>query len=236
MTGGTATPDDAAAGLLVPRPSSAARPDPRVLPVAPVTRFAPAPTGDLHLGHLVNAMYTWGIARAAGGRVLLRIEDHDRQRSRASFERTLLDDLERLGLVPDEPPIAAFRSGASPFRQSDSDAAYVAALERLRAAGIVYACACTRATYAGWEAGARASVERHRLPGRVPGAFAPRGGGLGPAGRRRGGLGALGGPPRGADGRRAGGGRRPAAPRPRGQLDLRLLRRRRRPAPRPSTS
>ena len=129
-----------------------ARPDPRVLPSCPVTRFAPAPTGFLHLGHLVNALYTWGIARATGGRVILRIEDHDRQRCRPEFEAALLEDLERLGLVPDEPPIAAFRSGATPFRQSSSGHVYADALERLRAAGLVYACACSRATFAAFEA------------------------------------------------------------------------------------
>ncbi len=130
----------------------AARPDPRLLPVAPVTRFAPAPTGRLHLGHLVNALYTWGIARAAGGRVLLRIEDHDRQRSRPEYEAALLDDLERLGLEPDEPPIDAFRSGATPYRQSDSRPVYAAALDGLRRDGLVYACDCSRATFAAWEA------------------------------------------------------------------------------------
>jgi glutamyl/glutaminyl-tRNA synthetase len=62
-----------------------------------VTRFAPAPTGYLHIGHIVNAVYIWGIARAAGGRVLIRIEDHDRQRSRVEYERALFEDLEWLG-------------------------------------------------------------------------------------------------------------------------------------------
>ena len=151
-TGGTATPDDALVGLRVPPASTAARPDPRVLPASPVTRFAPAPTGDLHLGHLVNALYTWGVARATGGRVVLRIEDHDRQRSRPAFEASLLDDLERLGLMPDEPPIAAFRAGATPYRQSDAGALYSAAVDWLRAAGLVYACACTRSTFAAFEA------------------------------------------------------------------------------------
>jgi glutamyl-tRNA synthetase/glutamyl-Q tRNA(Asp) synthetase len=151
MTGGTATPDDALAGLRIPHVPGAARPDPRVLPASPVTRFAPAPTGDLHLGHLVNALYTWGVARATGGRVVLRIEDHDRQRSRRSFETSLLDDLERLGLVPDEPPLAAFRNGSTPYRQSDAGPTYAAALDALRAAGLVYACSCTRSTFAAYE-------------------------------------------------------------------------------------
>lgn len=152
-----ATPDEETGGpaeagaLFVPEVTGAAQPDARVLPVAPVTRFAPAPTGFLHLGHLVNALYTWGIARATGGRVILRIEDHDRQRSRPELETALLEDMERLGLVPDEPPVAAFRAGPTPCRQSDSGTIYEAALARLRDAGLVYACACSRATFAAWE-------------------------------------------------------------------------------------
>jgi glutamyl/glutaminyl-tRNA synthetase len=143
---------DRGGDLFVPDVTGSARPDPRTLPAAPVTRFAPAPTGRLHLGHLVNALYTWGIARATGGRVLLRVEDHDRQRSRREHETAILDDLERLGLLPDEPPIRAFRAGATAFRQSDSDAVYAAAFARLATAGLVYACACSRSTFAAWEA------------------------------------------------------------------------------------
>src|SRR5438477_5089785 len=84
------------------------------LPRAPLTRFAPSPTGYLHLGHVVNAVYVWGLARALGGRVLLRIEDHDRLRCRPEFERALLEDLAWLGFVAD----------AGPIRQSDDGAAY----------------------------------------------------------------------------------------------------------------
>jgi glutamyl/glutaminyl-tRNA synthetase len=131
--------------------TAAARPDLRLLPTAPVTRFAPAPTGRLHLGHLVNALYTWGLAGAMGGRVLLRVEDHDRQRSRPEYEAALLDDLDRLGLVPDAPPISAFRTGPTSYRQSDSGTAYAAALDRLRDEGLVYACDCSRSTFTAWE-------------------------------------------------------------------------------------
>ena len=143
---------DAGGELLIPVVSGGARPDPRILPTAPVTRFAPAPTGLLHLGHLVNALYTWGIARVTGGRVILRIEDHDRQRSHPEHEAALLDDLERLGLIPDEPPVDAFRAGPSAYRQSDSGDAYATALDHLRAAGLVYACDCTRSTFTAYEA------------------------------------------------------------------------------------
>ncbi len=107
-----------------------------------VSRFAPAPTGFLHLGHVVNALHVWGITRALGGRVLLRIEDHDRQRSRDTFERAILDDLDWLGFMPDEPPTDAFRAGACRGRQRDRQDIYAAALARL--GDRVYACDCTR--------------------------------------------------------------------------------------------
>jgi glutamyl-tRNA synthetase/glutamyl-Q tRNA(Asp) synthetase len=101
-----------------------------------VTRFAPAPTGYLHLGHVLNALYVWEAARGEGGTVLLRIEDHDRQRCRPEFERAIVEDLTWLGFVPDSPIV----------RQSDRDHVYRAALDRLRALDLVYGCACSRAT------------------------------------------------------------------------------------------
>lgn len=109
-----------------------------------VSRFAPAPTGCLHLGHLLNALHVWGIVRAVGGRVLLRIEDHDRMRCRDVYERAILDDLDWLGFVPDEPSTADFRSGPCAGRQRDRQAVYQSALESLAAAGLIYACDCTR--------------------------------------------------------------------------------------------
>ena len=113
------------------------------------TRFAPAPTGYLHLGHLVNAIHVWGIARARGGRIVLRIEDHDRGRSRPDFENALLDDLDWLGLAPDEGPTAEFRRGRITLRQSDSGPRYDEAVELLRAAGLhLYGCDCSRTTMA----------------------------------------------------------------------------------------
>jgi len=115
------------------------------LPSAPWrTRFAPAPTGYLHLGHAVNAVYVWGLARAFGGEVLLRIEDHDRIRSRPEYEAALLDDLDWLGLTPDEGATAEYRRGRHPLRQSDRYARYDDVLAGLAAAGLVYACTCTR--------------------------------------------------------------------------------------------
>jgi len=121
------------------------------------TRFAPAPTGRLHLGHLANAIYVWGFARRLGGRVLLRIEDHDRQRCRPEYEFALLDDLDRLGLGADEPSTTELRSGPSPYRQSDCGPIYAAAVEELARATDVYACDCSRSTFATWrEANGRA--------------------------------------------------------------------------------
>jgi glutamyl/glutaminyl-tRNA synthetase len=144
------TTPDGGGELFLPPATGAALPDARALPPTPVTRFAPAPTGYLHLGHLANILYTWGIARATGGRVILRIEDHDRQRSRPEYEAALLDDLDRLGVAADEPAggTAAFRAGPTPYRQSDSGSAYASALDGLRAQGLVYACDCSRSTFA----------------------------------------------------------------------------------------
>ena len=130
------------------------------LPRGATTRFAPAPTGHLHLGHVANAIYVWGLARATGGRVVLRIEDHDRGRCRPDYETALLDDLDWLGLRPDLGTTAELRSGPSPYRQSDGAAAYAAALERLRDAGFAYACDCSRATFA-----ASAAAEGRRWSG-----------------------------------------------------------------------
>ena len=82
----------------------------------------------------------WGLARATGRRVVLRIEDHDRQRSRPEFDAALLEDLGWLGFVPD----------SGPLRQSDDWTVYETALARLRDDGLVYACDCTRSTFAAW--------------------------------------------------------------------------------------
>jgi glutamyl-tRNA synthetase/glutamyl-Q tRNA(Asp) synthetase len=86
---------------------------------------------------VANAIYVWGVARNAGGRVLLRMEDHDRIRCRREYEASILDDLAWLGFEPDE--------GLHPLlRQSDCDHIYRQALERLRRTHHVYACNCSR--------------------------------------------------------------------------------------------
>ena len=91
---------------------------------------------------MANAIHVWGLAAVSGARVLLRFEDHDRQRSRPLYEAAILEDLEWLGFVPD----------AGPIRQRDDPVPYLAAVDRLRAAGLVYACDCTRSTFAAWAA------------------------------------------------------------------------------------
>jgi glutamyl-tRNA synthetase/glutamyl-Q tRNA(Asp) synthetase len=143
-----------------------------------LTRFAPSPTGHLHLGHVVNAIYVWGLARDRGARVLLRIEDHDRIRSRAEFERSILDDLAWLGFVPDQ--------GLSPLRrQSDNDGTYAAALAALQATAHVYLCDCSRKEIQRLRGDATpAGQVSERYPGRcrdrrlLPGQEAPAGTGI----------------------------------------------------------
>jgi len=103
-----------------------------------ISRFAPAPTGFLHLGHVLNAVYVWRMRRAFGDAVRLRIEDHDRQRSRPEYEAAILDDLAWLGFRWDG-PIA---------RQRERGDLYRRAVDHLRAQGLVYACACSRADIA----------------------------------------------------------------------------------------
>ena len=101
---------------------------------AVVGRFAPSPTGPLHFGSLVAALASYCDARSQGGRWLLRIEDVDEPRSRASAERAILAALSRYG----------FRWDGDVARQSERTAHYERALDRLHDAGLVYACACTR--------------------------------------------------------------------------------------------
>jgi glutamyl-Q tRNA(Asp) synthetase len=104
---------------------------------ATVTRFAPSPTGRLHLGHAASAIAAHDVAAARGGRFLLRIEDIDGTRSRPEHVATILADLAWLGL-----------RWEGPVFQSHRLALYDAALDRLRARGLVYRCFCTRAAIA----------------------------------------------------------------------------------------
>lgn len=108
------------------------------------TRFAPSPTGRLHLGHAYSAIRAHDFARVSGGAFLLRIEDIDGTRSRPEHVETILADLEWLRLGWD---------GAVVF-QSQRLSLYAAALDRLKAAGLVYPCFCTRADIAAASASA----------------------------------------------------------------------------------
>jgi glutamyl-tRNA synthetase len=110
------------------------------------TRFAPSPTGDLHLGGAFSALAAWALARQAGGRFVLRVEDIDRPRVVAGAEPRQLDDLRWLGLTWDEGPDAEGPVG--PYRQSERGALYRAALEDLTAQGRTYPCDCSRAEIA----------------------------------------------------------------------------------------
>ncbi|MDP2409875.1 MAG: tRNA glutamyl-Q(34) synthetase GluQRS [Pseudolabrys sp.] len=94
----------------------------------PVFRFAPSPNGYLHLGHALSALLNAGMAAAAGGRLLLRVEDIDATRCRPEYEAAILEDLAWLGLVWEQPV----------RRQSEHFAAYRGALARLEAMGLVY--------------------------------------------------------------------------------------------------
>lgn len=105
-----------------------------------ITRFAPSPTGHLHMGHAMSARCGFDAARARGGRFLLRIEDIDRSRCRPELERDLLEDLRFLGLAWDD-----FRADEPVRRQSDHLDTYAARLAELDALGVLYPCFCTRA-------------------------------------------------------------------------------------------
>lgn len=100
---------------------------------SPVTRFAPSPNGHLHLGHALSAIVAHDLARAGGGRFLLRIEDIDGPRSRPELADEFRRDLEWLGLEWEEVPA-----------QSTRLTSYAAAAEALKARGLIYPCTCTR--------------------------------------------------------------------------------------------
>jgi glutamyl-Q tRNA(Asp) synthetase len=100
----------------------------------PVTRFAPSPTGLLHLGHAYAALFAWHAARAGGGNFFLRIEDIDATRCRPEFETGIISDLAWLGLAWDQ----------RARRQSEHMADYEAALANLDDMGVLYPCFCSR--------------------------------------------------------------------------------------------
>ncbi len=106
------------------------RPDPST----PRTRFAPSPSGFLHLGSARTALFNWAYARRHGGQLIIRIEDTDAERSTRESERAVLEGLEWLGIDWDE----------GPLRQSERSDRHLAAVERLLATGRAYRCRCTK--------------------------------------------------------------------------------------------
>jgi glutamyl-Q tRNA(Asp) synthetase len=120
-----------------------------------VTRFAPSPTGPLHLGHAYSAILAHDMARAAGGTFLLRMEDTDLERSRPEWEAGILEDLAWLGLGWDGPV----------HRQSDHIDDYNARLEALGPRGLLYPCSCTRSDIRAALAAPQEGVPHQVYPG-----------------------------------------------------------------------
>src|SRR5947209_1169665 len=104
-------------------------------------RFAPSPTGSLHVGNVRTALFNWLFARQQGGKFILRIEDTDVERSEARYEDQLLGDLHWLGLDWDEGPDIG--GPHAPYRQSDRLGIYRDYAERLLSDGKAYLCFCT---------------------------------------------------------------------------------------------
>lgn len=107
-------------------------------------RFAPSPTGRMHLGNVFAALISWLSAKKNGGKWVLRIEDLDPQRSRLEYAKLLEDDLCWLGLTWDEGGLDD-NGPAGPYRQSQRSDIYARYLSRLKEAGLTYPCFCTRA-------------------------------------------------------------------------------------------
>ena len=108
-----------------------------------VGRFAPSPSGRIHLGNLLCCLLAWLSARQKGGKVVLRIEDLDIARCKRPYAEQMIEDLCWLGLTWDEGPGVGGPDG--PYYQSERTALYEQALEKLERMGLVYPCYCTRA-------------------------------------------------------------------------------------------
>lgn len=129
---------------------------PLLLPAIPnAGRYAPSPSGPLHLGNLRTALIAWLSARSRGSSFVLRVEDLDRERSRPEHERSQLADLTALGLDWDGPVM----------RQSERIEAHREAFEQLRAADRVYPCWCTRADIREAASAPHDAARAHRYPG-----------------------------------------------------------------------
>ncbi|HWP67371.1 MAG TPA: tRNA glutamyl-Q(34) synthetase GluQRS [Candidatus Limnocylindria bacterium] len=126
-------------------------------------RFAPSPTGDLHLGSAAAALVAWLRARAAGGTFVVRVEDIDRPRVVPGAEARQLDELRWLGLDWDEGPDVG--GPHAPYRQSKRSERYVAALELLEARGLLFRCDCSRSEIARVASAPHAGEDGPRYPG-----------------------------------------------------------------------
>lgn len=118
-----------------------------------ITRFAPSPTGPLHLGHAYSALTVWNLAAQHGGTALLRIEDTDSTRVRPEYKAGIYQDLAWLGLTWPKPVL----------RQSEYGFAYIRILDQLAEFGLLYPCSCTRRDI--MDAGAVSGVEGMIYPG-----------------------------------------------------------------------
>ncbi len=126
-------------------------------------RFAPSPTGALHVGNARTALLAWLQARAAGGRFVMRVEDLDAGRVRPGIMETQLDELRWLGLDWDEGPDVGGEH--APYVQSARGAAYEAALRRLAEAGLLFTCTCSRKDIAAAASAPHAGEEGPRYAG-----------------------------------------------------------------------
>lgn len=126
-------------------------------------RFAPSPTGELHLGNARTALLAWLSIRAAGGSLVMRVEDLDRARERPGAAAAILSALRYLGLDWDEGPDVGGPAG--PYLQSERSALYDAATERLLAGARAFRCFCSRAEVAATSQAPHAGEEGPRYPG-----------------------------------------------------------------------
>ncbi len=125
----------------------------------PRVRFAPSPTGELHVGNARTALFNWLFAKHHGGKFILRIEDTDRERTTKAFENNLLEDLKWLSIDWDEGPEAGGPCG--PYHQSERLDLYKEHLGRIVASGLAYPCYCTEEEL---EAERKSLLSRHMAP------------------------------------------------------------------------
>lgn len=112
------------------------------IPSGSTTRFAPSPTGYLHIGHIASALFVWIIGKKTQSKIIFRMEDHDQGRYRPEYDLSITEDLMKLGFTPDEG--IDIPSKASNYHQSKRTKRYESILENLIASNQAYACKCSR--------------------------------------------------------------------------------------------